>query len=357
MRIVQVGAGTVGAAVVRRFLSVREHWCDVHHVDTGYAGLLDSRGGVLNPNCISDSRLQKLLLRKADGRSLAEAEGGIRARPIEALERLGSLGDVVLVDCAVGEETYDAVLAVLASGGSAVLSNKAPLAVSQDRYDELQAAGRSGALRYEATVGAGLPVISTLHSLLDTGDEVLEIQACASGTLGYITSELMAGKPYSAAVRQARALGYTEPDPRDDLSGVDVARKALILARTCGRRLELDEVHIEPLLPALDPSLSVEEFLEALPEGDREFAERAERARASGNVLKYVTTIPADGEVSVALEEAPAASRIGSLEGADNIFLFRTRQYLDHPLAIIGPGAGPENTAMGVLSDLLQVAR
>lgn len=356
MRLVQIGVGTVGSAVVRLLLENRDRWRTVYGLEVGYAALIDSRGVVFNRDCIADAALYELLEAKAAGASLAEVPQGRRAGALETLRSMQDYDDVVLVDCAAGEGTYEPIREALSAGGLAVLSNKAPLAVTQDRFDQLRVRSL-GSLGYEATVGAGLPVISTLRSLLDTGDEVEEIQTCASGTLGYITSELMAGSSYSEAVTRAKVLGYTEPDPRDDLSGLDVARKALILARTFGRRLELSEIQVEPLLPPLDPSLSVNEFLEALPRADSEFAERVDRARQAGYSLKYVATIPAEGEIRVGLDEVPAQSLIGSLSGPDNIFAFRTHQYQAHPLTIIGPGAGPENTAMGVLADLLHLAR
>ncbi len=357
VRLVQIGMGNVGREVVRLLMESRERWLHRYGVNVCYAALLDTQGGVVCPDGIPDRVLRDLVAAKETGQSLAENSVGMRVSPLEALQRLGpDLGPVVLVDCAAGGGTYEAIHQTLLSGGSVVLSNKAPLAVDQERYDHLMEAGQSRLLN-EATVGAGLPVLSTLRSLLDSGDEVIEIQACASGTLGYITSELMAGRQYSEAVSQARELGYTEPDPRDDLSGLDVARKALILARTFGRRLEPGEVRVEPLLPPLDTGLSVQEFMDALPEGDGEFSERVARAQRSGCSLKYVAKIPAEGEVRVELREAPERSQVGSLTGPDNIFVFRTREYREQPLTIIGPGAGPTNTAMGVLEDVLQSAR
>jgi homoserine dehydrogenase len=358
VRLAQLGAGNVGREVARLVTRHRSAWVEAYDLDVRYVALWDSTGGLLDAEGMGDRELTLALEAKEAGRRFCHLDGGIQGSADALLKELWSEQGITVIDCSVGDGSHELLTQSLKAGGHAVLSNKAPLAVPQDRYDVLTTLGRAGSLRYEATVGAGLPVISTLRSLLDAGDEVIEIQACASGTLGYITSELMAGRRYSDAVRRARELGYTEPDPRDDLSGLDVARKALILARTFGRRLELADVCVEPLLPAfVDPGLRVDEFLEALPEADREFAEKVERARRGGNSLKYVATIPASGQVRVALEEAPAHTQMGSLTGPDNIFVFCTREYREYPLTVIGPGAGATVTAMGVIDDVLRAAR
>ena len=203
------------------------------------------------------------------------------------------------MDAAAGDETAPLDARALASGAGVVLSNKAPLALPLQNplAAELWAtAGPRGHLRYEATCGAGLPVISTLRSLLDSGDEPIEIVGALSGTLGAIFTDLGNRASFSQAVRSAKANGFTEPDPRDDLSGLDVARKALILARTIGRQVNLDEIAVENLVPeALRQAVGVPEFMDRLEELDAEWARRAEAARASGATLKYVATIPADG--------------------------------------------------------------
>lgn len=356
IRLVQIGVGTVGRAVIQLVIENRERWRMLYGLEVGYTALLDTQGAVIEPDGLSDLALQSILAAKAANQSLAETPSGERASTAHVLQALAELPGVVLIDCGTGEGTADALLQALRQNRSCVLSNKAPLALDQQQYDHFHEVG-GGRLWYEATVGAGLPVISTVRSLVSTGDEVQEITACASGTLGYITSAMMAGTRYSEAVRQAHQRGYTEPDPRDDLSGLDVARKALILARTFGRRLDLCDIRVEPLMPALDPSVSVEEFLGTLASADAVFGERVARARSADASLKYVATIPAEGQVTVQLREIPAATQMGSLDGPDNIFVFRTREYADNPLTVIGPGAGPTVTAMGVAGDILQAAR
>lgn len=355
IRLVQMGVGTVGRAVIRLVMANRDRWRQHCGLEIQYVVLLDTQGGVVDRNGLSDDEMRLALTAKEAGQSVAEAPLGEQTNAANALQPLSDLHDVVVIDCASGDGTAAAHLLALRQGWSCVLSNKAPLALDQQRHYQLHEAG-GARLWYEATVGAGLPIISTLRSLLTAGDAVHEITACASGTLGYITSAMMTGTPYSAAVRQAHQLGYTEPDPRDDLSGLDVARKALILARTFGRRIDLGDISVEPLMPTLDSSLGVEEFLANLATADAAFVARVSHAQRAEATLKYIATIPAEGAVTVQLREVPTASQAGSLSGPENIFVFRTREYADNPLTIIGPGAGPAVTAMGVVGDVLQAA-
>lgn len=354
VRLVQIGLGTVGSAAARLVLAQREVWQRLYGIDVAYAALVDT-SAVLAGDPLTPEQVQAVLDAKAAGEALSSVEGAVHAS-IDEVVPAHRADRTVLIDCAAGDTTYNAHLQAARQGWHIVLANKAPLAVDQDRFDQLaEAAGRR--LWHEATVGAGLPVIGTLRSLLDTGDEMECVRGCMSGTLGFITSELMDGSSYSGAVRQAKALGYTEPDPRDDLSGLDVARKALILARTAGRKLDLGHISVEPLLPGLDPTLSVEEFLEQIVSADEEFAIRVTEAAEAGRTLKYVAEVPAEGRITVGLSAVPRDSAMGTLAGPDNMFVFNTREYREHPLIIRGPGAGPVNTAMGVLGDVIMAAR
>jgi homoserine dehydrogenase len=202
----------------------------------GRAGaVVEEPGGELPEGLLRDA-----VSGRREGQGLAGvATGRALVPPAEAIARLAAAGPTVVLDAAAGDETAPLLAEALNAGAGVVLSNKAPLALPlADPVSAAlwAAAGSRGHLRYEATCGAGLPVISTLRTLLETGDDVVEIQGALSGTLGAIFGDLAAGLPFSAAVRSAKERGYTEPDPRDDLSGLDVARKALILARTLGRR-------------------------------------------------------------------------------------------------------------------------
>ncbi|MDH7487599.1 MAG: homoserine dehydrogenase [Anaerolineae bacterium] len=263
--------------------------------------------------------------------------------------------DGIVVDVTAAEGMEMPLEAALRHGWGVVLANKKPLTVPLPRYRQLMvAAGRR--LRYEATVGAGLPVIATLQTLLDTGDQVQRVEGCLSGTLGYLSHCLQEEMAFSAAVREARARGYTEPDPRQDLSGLDVARKALILARTLGLELELGDVQVEALFPAEMAALSVEEFMASLERLDGEYKQRMAAARGRGCLLRYVAEVE-EGRCRVGWREVGRGELMAVLRGPDNIVCFHTARYSAHPLVLIGPGAGPEVTAAGVLGDILALAQ
>ena len=208
---------------------------------------------------------------------------------------------------------------------------------------------------HEATVGAGLPIIDTINKLQESGDEVLRIEGCPSGTLGYLFGELGRGSTFSAALRAAMALGYTEPDPRDDLSGMDVARKALILGRVLGFDEELESVIVESLVPDGYRDLPTSEFISRLEELDTLWRKRVDDARTQGSVLRYRATVSRDS-VRVGLVAVHAASSLGALTGTDNQFSITTSRYRDNPIVITGPGAGVAVTAAGVLNDVLKLA-
>ncbi len=270
-----------------------------------------------------------------------------------------------MVDCTASTATVPALLYALDQRYKIVLANKKPLTVEQEVYDRLSTAGGTasasdgvrhlGRSRWETTVGAGLPVIVTLNRLVASGDEVHRITGTFSGTLGYVMTGLQAGQPFSRIVREAHGLGYTEPDPRDDLGGVDVARKALILARGLGHRLDMADVQVTGLYPAALQSLSVAEFLNALPALDSGFAEQVQAAAAAGKVLRYAATVQADG-CTVGPTLVDRDSPLGRLTGTDNLVEFTSRWYSPNPLVVQGRGAGVDATAAGVLSDMIELA-
>jgi homoserine dehydrogenase len=213
------------------------------------------------------------------------------------------------------------------------------------------AAGRT--IRYEATVGAGLPIIDTYKKLVETGDRVLRIEGTVSGTLMYVVSAISAGKPFSTAVREAVAQGYAEPDPRDDLSGRDAARKVLILARLMGYRGPAPAP--DDLTPPALRKLPLDQFLARLPEVDAEWAARTRREAARGRVLRYIVAATPRG-VSARLIAVPADSPIGALHGTRNLISFTTTRYRKEPLIVSGPGAGAEVTAAGILNDIYSLS-
>ncbi len=360
--LVQVGIGTVGGAVVEQVLANRERWRGLG-LTIEIGALVGRRGALVGREggALPDGSLRAAVEGRRSGRPFADLAGADSeiVPPEEALERIAVAGPAVLLDAGAGEETASLDLRALEVGAGVVLSNKAPLAMPAENPTTAAlwgAAGPTGWLRYEATCSAGLPVMSTLRGLLDTGDEVLEIQGALSGTLGAIFSDVAAGQPFSTAVRSAKERGYTEPDPRDDLSGLDVARKALILARTMGRQADLSEIAVESLVPEDLRGVSVETFLEKVGDLDAAMAERATAAKAEGGSLKYVATVTPEGPLAVGVRAIPATGVLGALQGPENVVSIRTRRYDAYPLTVSGPGAGAAVTAAGMLADVLALA-
>ncbi len=297
------------------------------------------------------------------GLAPAEALAALEARsvPLELGAfaehvRAPHLPHAVIVDATASDAIAAEYERWLALGLDLVTPNKRAGAGPLERYLRLRAFERQGrSWRYEATVGAGLPVITTLRDLVRTGDRVERIEGVLSGTLSYVFNVWDGATPFSRVVLDAKARGFTEPDPRDDLSGLDVARKLVILARELGVELELSDVAIESLVPPALAGVSREAFLDALPAHDDAMRARLEAARATGEVLRYVGTIERSGRARVALERYPRAHALASLSSTDNVIAFTSARYREQPLIVRGPGAGPEVTAAGVFADLLRL--
>jgi aspartokinase/homoserine dehydrogenase 1 len=267
------------------------------------------------------------------------------------------LPHTVILDCSGSDAIAECYPAWLAAGIHVITPNKQAGAGPLARYRAIRAAAQHGGarFRYEATVGAGLPVISTLRDLIDTGDELLAAEGIFSGTLAWLFNKFDGSVPFSALVREAHRLGYTEPDPRDDLSGTDVARKLVILAREAGRDLSLADVSVENLVPDTLRAESAQDFMSKLEQLDAAMMQRFADARANQCGLRYVARLR-DGAASVGLVEMPREHAFANIRLTDNIVQFSTKRYCDNPLVVQGPGAGPEVTAAGVFADLLRVA-
>ncbi len=209
---------------------------------------------------------------------------------------------------------------------------------------------------YEGTVGAGLPVIQTLRDLRETGDQIHSIEGIFSGTLAYLFNVYDGSVPFSTIVKEAKNLGYTEPDPRDDLSGTDVARKLIILAREMGLKLELSQVKVESLVPKELEKGSIDAFLDGLSRYDAPMLQRYEAAKKAGKVLRFVGRVTSAGEATVGVVELDAKHAFANIALTDNVVRFATARYNKNPLIVQGPGAGPEVTAGGVFADLLRLS-
>jgi bifunctional aspartokinase / homoserine dehydrogenase 1 len=344
-----IGPGTVGRVLLDQLASQTGRLRAQSHLDLRIRGIMGS---------------QRMLLADSD---LAGPEWHARyetseqpadlARFVEHV-RLDYLPHTVLVDCTASAAVAARYADWLAAGIHIVTPNKKANSGELAYYRSLRAARQTGASHYlyEATVGAGLPVVHTLRDLIQTGDEIAGIEGIFSGTLAYLFNVYDGSVGFSSIVSDARQRGFTEPDPRDDLSGMDVARKLIILGREMGLPLELGDVRVESLVPQGLAGGSIEEFMAQLPEHDAAICARLAAARARGKVLRYTGKLSAAGEATVGLQELDARHAFANIALTDNIVRFATRRYCDNPLIVQGPGAGPEVTAGGVFGDLLRLA-
>ncbi len=351
--VVLLGFGQIGRALAPMIAKVKRRGLTLRIV-----GVIDRSAVVFDARGLSPRRLAALGAAKAKGAPLAKAPGGRRVSATDAVAFVArhALANPILVDV-TADDTTETLTAALAAGMHVVLANKRPVTTDRRHYDALHAAAQAHGRRLllEATVGAGLPIIDTYQKLAESGDRVAKIEGCPSGTLGYLFGELGRGTSFSAALRGAIAKGYPEPDPRDDLSGMDVARKALILGRLLGFAGELDDIAVESLVPEGAERLTLDAFLASLDQFDAAWARRIAAARARGRVLRY-RAIVTPRRIRVGLVAVDASSPMASLNGTDNQFIFTTMRYKKNPLVITGPGAGPAVTAGGILNDVLKLA-
>jgi aspartokinase/homoserine dehydrogenase 1 len=349
-----LGYGQIGRRVAALAEAVRQPGVRLRVV-----GIADRSGLTFNADGFSRTQLGAFAKAKERGTPVAKLRGGRASTTTAAVQWAAShaLQRPIVVDL-TADETTPALLSALRAGCDVVLANKRPMTGLSARAAELRAtadaAGRH--ILAEATVGAGLPILDTFAKLTESGDRVRQMEGCLSGTLGFVFDELAKGRPFSAVVRDARARGFTEPDPRDDLSGLDVGRKALTLGRLMGFAGELSDLSIESLVPAVARGWPLDRFLARLEEFDAAWSGRVAAAKANGRVLRYVARAT-PRRVTVGLQAVDASSPFASLAGTDNQVVFTTDRYLVRPLVVTGPGAGPAVTAAGVMNDILALAR
>ena len=355
--VVLLGFGRVGRELTDqiarlRFATARQARSRLPEIRI--VALLDRSGYVFNPKGLSRARLMKLASEKDKGALLSQL-GGHKAPAIEALSTVAShaVSDPIVVDV-TSEETGSIIESALVSGFEVVLANKKPLAGSWESYQRLwQIAREYGrAIKFEATVGAGLPIIDTFKKLDEAGDRVLSIEGCVSGTLMHVLSAISAGRPFSEAVGEAVDRGYAEPDPRDDLSGRDAARKGLILGRMLG--YQGPPPAAEDLVPRAYAGLKLPDFMRRLPELDASWRDKVARAAAKGHVFRYVVSA-SSRRVTAGLKAVPRDNPMGMATGTSNIIVFRSKRYKDVPLVVSGPGAGAAVTAAGIVNDLCSI--
>jgi bifunctional aspartokinase / homoserine dehydrogenase 1 len=344
-----IGPGTVGRVLLNQLASQSARLQSEAKLDFRVRGIMTSK---------------RMLLAEA-GVPLASWKAQFDANAVAAdfdrfMEhvRVDYLPHTVLIDCTASADIAKRYPDWLAAGIHVVTPNKKANSADLPFYRRLRDARRAGSAHYlyETTVGAGLPVVQTLRDLRETGDEITSVEGIFSGTLAYIFNTYDGRKSFSDIVRDARQRGYTEPDPRDDLSGMDVARKLIILGREMGLELEMGDVKVESLVPAGLETGSIEDFMARLPQYDSSMNDRLQTARSKGKVLRYVGRLTADGKATVGVVELDSKHAFANIALTDNVVRFATRRYCDNPLIVQGPGAGPEVTAGGVFADLLRLA-
>jgi aspartokinase/homoserine dehydrogenase 1 len=344
-----LGTGLIGGTLLRQILAQSETLREGRGLELRVVALGDIRKMTFNRNGIALGSWRESLETSPERIDLDSF-----------LHRMKTLNlpHSVFVDCTGSEDVVGAYEGVLKHSISIVTPNKIANSGPFARYRKLRETALSRGVRflYETNVGAGLPVINTLNDLTASGDTVLKIEAVLSGTLSYIFNTFGRDKSFSRAVREAMERGLSEPDPRDDLSGRDVGRKLLILARETGLGIEPSDVRVENILPdACRRAPSVEAFFRVLEKSDGLFEERRRQAESQGKVLRYIGTV-ADGQAGVSLAEAGPDHPFHALSGSDNMIVFTTERYRERPLVIKGPGAGAEVTAAGVFADILRIA-
>lgn len=355
--VIIFGAGGVGRALLRQIVDGRIRTIARNQCRFDVVAIADSKSWLWQPDGMDNELILETAAAKEAGQPVDPARrgqnggGAERPSPLEIINHAHTAGlqNAIVVDVTAENGMEPMIDRALELGYGIALANKklfaGPWATAQAYFNHRQ-------IRHESTVGGGQPVIATLRYLLDTNDPIYRIEGQLSGTLGYLCQQLDKATPFSQALADAKARGYTEPDPREDLGGQDVMRKVLILGRMAGWPLAADELVVESLYPAAMAGLSVADFMARSAELDAAMAARVSEAAAQGNVLRYVAELE-DGNGRIGLKAIPASSPLANLK----YISFRTERYHDEPLLIGGKGAGVEMTAAGVVGDMVDLVR
>lgn len=336
-KIILIGLGKVGREVINQLQA-----CELNFEITV---LVDSTAFLVGQP-LSTEMINTAIQSKTTGLKLADLPG---AQPLTNLEKSFTTNTLIVDTSAARDLDWKVAIQ---KGCSLVFANKNALSAPWPQAESLLYKPN---VRYESTVGAGLPVIATLRSMINSGDQITRIEGIISGTLGYLCSRLEKGVTYSQAVQQAYEAGFTEPDPRDDLSGFDVLRKALILARTAGWVLEQNDFSVQPIYDDRLVGIPVSDFFKRTQWLDQTYAQQVEAAAKEGRVLRYLATISPQGG-KIGLQAVERNSSLGALQGPGNYFAFYSQRYNENPLVIAGPGAGITVTANGVLNDIIALS-
>ena len=338
------GVGTVGAQLIEQLKQQRDTLLREQHLLLNVVGIANSRSCIFNPEGL-DLNNYREQLKSAAPFSLSTVNS-----------QLSTLYNSVFVDCTASAEVADSYLGLLENNVSVVTANKIAASGEYSHYLRLKqtALKRGVKFLFETNVGAGLPIINTINDLRNSGDKILRIEAVLSGTLNFIFNEIAADVPFSETIRRAKEQGYSEPDPRIDLSGKDVIRKLVILAREAGYPVEQEDVEKHLFVPEAYFQGTVEDFWKRLPELDADFEARRQEMEKNGLRWRFVATME-EGKTRVSLETVDAVHPFYRLEGSNNIVLITTERYHDYPMMIRGYGAGAGVTAAGVFANIMQV--
>ncbi|KAI8017548.1 hypothetical protein LOK49_LG04G00291 [Camellia lanceoleosa] len=347
-----IGPGLIGGTLLDQFRDQAAVLKEKFNIDLRVMGITGSKRMLLNDMGIDLTTWRELEKEKGEVADLEKFVQNVHGNHF--------IPNTVLVDCTADSSIASHYYDWLRRGIHVITPNKKANSGPLDQYLRLRDLQRQSYTHYfyEATVGAGLPIISTLRGLLETGDKILRIEGIFSGTLSYIFNNFISTRAFSEVVAEAKEAGYTEPDPRDDLSGTDVARKVIILARESGLKLELSDIPIQSLVPEpLRGIESAEEFLQQLPQHDQDMAEKRWDAEDAKEVLRYVGVVDVVNQKGIVeLGRYKKDHPFAQLSGSDNIIAFTTERYKHQPLIVRGPGAGAQVTAGGIFSDILRLA-
>jgi aspartokinase/homoserine dehydrogenase 1 len=342
-----VGTGTVGSRLLKQINIQKEKLLINHRLKINLVGLANSRKMLIQPDCINIDTWNDLL------------DNGRKTDLTEFTGEIASLNfrNSVFIDCTASEDVACLYKKLFNSYVSVVTANKIACSSGYLIYRDLKSTAQSRGVRfiYETNVGAGLPIINTINDLINSGDRILEIQAVLSGTLNFIFNTISEKVPLSKAIRMAKEKGYSEPDPRIDLSGTDVARKILILSRESGYRIEEKDIDLEPVLPVNCFKGDLDQFWKSVRELDESFEKKRQQLEKEGKKWRYVARLKS-GKASVKLMPVSASHPLYPVEGSNNVIMLTTERYKELPMIIKGYGAGAEVTAAGIFADIIRIA-